>query len=126
MKRSGKPLGSKISSLGRGDDKNLERADSYIRFVFYKPGTYFLDNVELKEASAEDKGEEGNGILCQAEEEKPDAESVPGDQNPYCNSAGMVQSEPSLFCSAVLSLFSIGLCDGSMTIRVIECVHHSS
>ena len=50
MKRSGKPLGSKISSLGRGDDKNLERADSCIRFVFYKPGTFFLDNVELKEA----------------------------------------------------------------------------
>ena len=28
-------------------EEDLEREDSYIRFFFYKPGTYYLDNVKL-------------------------------------------------------------------------------
>ncbi|MBQ9870401.1 MAG: family 16 glycosylhydrolase [Eubacterium sp.] len=48
-------------------EENLERADSYIRFVFYKPGTYFLDNVELKEA-----GKPAQEIEISPEDTTPD------------------------------------------------------
>ena len=48
-------------------DENLERADSYIQFLFYKPGTYYLDNVELKEA-----GKPAQEIEISPEDTTPD------------------------------------------------------